>query len=71
MPVRILNPGVNPFAPMRDINARMPPSPRLSARITNRQYLIEIVRINDQTMSDKMPSAASWVNLPPTACTTV
>jgi hypothetical protein len=69
--VNVLKPGVKPFAPIKDINARMPPSPRLSARMTNRQYLIEMVMINVQITSDRMPSASPWVNLPPMDCTTV
>src|ERR1700733_12200493 len=56
---------------MRDIKARMPPSPLLSARMTNRQYLIDTVMINVHTTSERMPSAESGVNLPPVACTTV
>ncbi len=40
---------------MSDIKARIPPSPRLSARMTNRQYLIETVTIKVQTMSERMP----------------
>ncbi len=59
------------FAPIRDISARIPPSPRLSARMTNRQYLIEMVMISVQTMSERMPSALCAVNFPPSACTTV
>ena len=71
MPVRILNPRWNPFAPMSDIKASIPPSPRLSARMTNRQYLTETVMIKVQTMSERMPMALSGVNWPPVACTTV
>ena len=55
MTVNGFRPG--PLAPMRDIKARMPPSPRLSARITNRQYLIEIVMMSVQTISDSVPRA--------------
>ena len=71
MPVNTLMPGVKPFAPISDINARMPPSPRLSARITIRQYLIETVMINVQNISDSTPSALCGVKCPPVACTTV
>ena len=71
MPVRSLNFGAKLLAPTRDISARMPPSPRLSARITNTQYLIEIVTIKVQTIRDKMPSALSGVKWPPAAWTTV
>src|ERR1700722_11741331 len=56
---------------MSDIKARIPPSPRLSARMTNRQYLIEIVTIKVQMIRDRMPSALWGVNRPPVACTTV
>ena len=36
-------------------SARMPPSPSLSARITNSTYLIDTVMISDQTISDSTP----------------
>src|SRR6266851_8906463 len=71
IPVKTLTPGVKPFAPMSDINARIPPSPLLSARMTNRQYLIEIVTIKVHTISESTPSALCEVNCPPVACTTV
>ena len=67
MPVKMRNPGVKPLAPIKDISARMPPSPRLSARITNRQYLIEMVTIKVQNISDSTPSALCGVNWPPVA----
>ena len=69
MTVKGLRPG--PLAPMSDIKARMPPSPRLSARITNKQYLIEIVTMSVQTISDSVPSAPARVKWPSIACTTV
>src|SRR5580658_73778 len=69
--VKTRNPGLKEFAPMRDIKARMPPSPLLSARMTNTQYLIDTVMINVHTTRERMPSAESGVNLPPVACTTV
>ena len=47
------------LAPTRDISARMPPSPWLSARMTNRQYFIEIVMIRVQTINERTPSALS------------
>src|SRR5271154_3950374 len=71
MPVSTLTPGVSAFAPMSDIKARMPPSPRLSARITIRQYLIDTVMIRVQNSSDSTPSALCGVKCPPVACTTV
>src|SRR5580692_2560583 len=71
MPVNTLMPGVRAFAPMSDINARMPPSPRLSARITMRQYLMETVMIKVQNSSDSTPSALCDEKCPPVACTTV
>src|ERR1700675_115842 len=71
MPVKTLMPGEKPFAPMSDINARMPPSPRLSARMTMRQYLIDTVMIRVQNTSDSTPSALCGVKCPPVACTTV
>ena len=37
------------------INASTPPSPSLSARMTNRRYLTEMTRSNDQTTSDSKP----------------
>ena len=51
-------------APTRDIRARMPPSPRLSARITKRQYFTEMVTISVQTMSDRIASALPGVKWP-------
>ena len=37
-------------------SARMPPSPPLSARITNSTYFTDTVMTSDQTMSDRTPS---------------
>ena len=34
----------------------MPPSPPLSARITNSTYFTDTVMTSDQTMSDRTPS---------------
>src|ERR1700731_3439669 len=59
------------LAPTSEISARIPPSPLLSARMTNRQYLIEIVTIRVQAISESTPSALCAVNCPPVACTTV
>ena len=55
----------------RDISARMPPSPWLSARMTNRQYFSETVRMSAQTTSDSSPMATGSVAFPPTAVTMV
>ena len=71
MVVSVLKPGANPLAPINDMSARIPPSPRLSARMTNKQYLIEMMMIKVQITSDRIPSASPWVNLPPMDCTTV
>ena len=43
------------------MNARMPPSPRLSARIMKTRYLIEITMTSAQKMSDSTPSTLSGV----------
>jgi hypothetical protein len=59
------------LAPTSDISARMPPSPWLSARMTSRQYLIEMVTISVHTISDSTPSALASVKWPPAASTTV
>ena len=37
-------------------SARMPPSPSLSARITNTRYLIETMTMSDQKISESTPS---------------
>ena len=47
------------------VRARMPPSPWLSARMTNVRYLTQITSTSDQNMSDSRPSTlasmtASW-----------
>ena len=62
MPVRTLIPGAKPFAPISDISARIPPSPLLSARMTNTQYFTEMVRIRVQMMAERIPSALRAVN---------
>src|SRR5258708_25060494 len=71
MPVKRRIPGVKPLAPIKDISAKIPPSPRLSARMTNRQYLIETVTIKVQNTSESTPSAVCGVNWPAVACTTI
>jgi len=43
------------------VNARMPPSPSLSARITRTMYLSVTMMINDQTTSEMMPYTFSSV----------
>ena len=58
-------------APTSDIRARMPPSPRLSARMTNRQYLTETVMMSVQTISDRIAKALAGVKWPPVEETTV
>jgi len=40
-------------------NARMPPSPWLSARMINIAYLMDMTMIKDQKISDTTPSTAS------------
>ena len=50
----------------------MPPSPLLSARMTKTQYLMEIMMISAQKISESKPSMVSSVNFPMTwliACT--
>jgi hypothetical protein len=55
----------NPLAPASGISAKIPPSPWLSARITKRQYLMEIVMTSAHKISERTPIAASGVNRPP------
>ncbi len=45
----------------RAIKARIPPSPRLSMRITYMMYLIETTMRRDQNMSESTPSTISGV----------
>ena len=49
------------------ISARMPPSPPLSARITNTQYFTETVISSAHTTSDSRPNAAPAPTFPPAA----
>ena len=46
------------FDPLRAsvINAMMPPSPLLSARIIKMAYLVVTTNVNDQKISDNTPS---------------
>ncbi len=39
----------------------MPPSPLLSARITNSTYFSDTTTISDQKISDSAPSTLSWL----------
>jgi hypothetical protein len=48
----------------RASSARMPPSPRLSARMIRIAYLIEMKMISDQKISDTMPTTASGETCP-------
>ena len=43
------------------VNARMPPSPWLSARITSSRYLIEMITIRAQNTTDATPYALALV----------
>ena len=64
IPVRPRPPASGRCMPTRAISARMPPSPSLSARITSATYLIEVVMIRVQTISENKPSATSGVAPP-------
>ena len=59
------------FAPTSDIKAKIPPSPRLSARITYAQYLSEMVISNAQMIRDKTPSALCGESFLPMIAMTV
>ncbi len=45
------------------ISARMPPSPRLSARITSSTYLTVTISTSDQKISDRMPRISHTARL--------
>ena len=45
------------FGMINAVRARMPPSPRLSARITSARYLIEMIKISAQKAIDATPMA--------------
>ena len=47
------------------VSARIPPSPRLSARRTKMPYLTEITSTSDQKMSDSTPSTLARVGSTP------
>ena len=42
-------------------SARMPPSPPLSARITNSTYFTDTVKMSDQKTSESTPRTLAWV----------
>jgi hypothetical protein len=52
------------LAPTSDISAKIPPSPWLSARMTNRHYLMENRNNQRQKRRDRMPIPVSGVNDP-------
>ena len=41
------------------ISAMMPPSPSLSTRMATETYLIEVIMINVQKMSERLPRATA------------
>ena len=43
----------------------MPPSPRLSRRMTNAMYFTPTIRMSDQTVSDSTPQTAASVGARP------
>ena len=47
------------------VSAIIPPSPPLSARITNTRYFTEMTRMSAHTMSDSSPSTLAWVAATP------
>ncbi len=55
-----------PLLPTSASSARMPPSPRLSARITNARYLKLTTKVMAQNTSESTPSTFSGVG--GTAC---
>jgi hypothetical protein len=50
-------PVIAPFGMIIAVRARMPPSPRLSARMTRSRYLSEMMSTSDQNTTDATPSA--------------
>jgi len=44
---------------MREVSARMPPSPSLSVRITKTKYLMLMMITSDQKMSESTPRTLS------------
>ena len=65
MPSAMTNVRSPRLMPSSDIKAKIPPSPSLSARMTMATYLIDVVMMSVQTISDSMPSAAAGVASPP------
>ena len=63
-------PSVTRMAPLRTVSprrgktiavrARMPPSPLLSARITNMRYLMEMMMMSDQNAREQIPNTLIW-----------
>ena len=49
------------IAPVSASSAKIPPSPRLSARIITARYLPLTTMISDQTNSERMPSTLACV----------
>ena len=49
------------------VRARMPPSPRLSARITTTTYFSVTTMISAQTIRERMPMTPAWVTSPVSA----
>ena len=49
------------------VSAKIPPSPRLSARMMMNTYLIVTTKIKAQVMSDKIPNTACMISGPPLA----
>jgi len=56
--------------PNKLINARMPPSPSLSTRITTNTYFTEVMITSVQINNESRPSTAAWV-VDPASCNTV
>ena len=54
-----------PLRATRARSARIPPSPRLSARITKDMYLNVTTKVIDQNTSDTTPSTLSGVGATP------
>ena len=50
-----------PLGRARASSARMPPSPRLSARMTIDRYLKVTTKLSDQKISERMPMTFSRV----------
>jgi len=58
-------PFAEPERPVSASRARMPPSPRLSARRTIEMYLNETTKLSDQKISDSTPRTLSCVTATP------